>query len=330
MQRKKNMIQETTMQRKRTWKQNKIAERSKMTEQNKRDRQSKRTEQKKILEKGVTVLLVILGNMLYALSAKLFLLPAGLMTGGTTGIALVVNRYTGMSVSAFVLIFNIVMLLLGLAVLGKQFALTTVLSSFAYPISLEFFDRVLGDFVPTEDLWLCAVFFGLGVGISLGIVIRAGASTGGMDIPPLILNHYLRIPVSAGLLAFDIILLLLQAIDSPVENLLYGIVLMLIYTLVLDKMLLMGTTKTEVKVVSSRHEEIRREILRGLDRGVTMLSAESGYLGEKTQMIFSVISNRELPRLERIIHEIDPDSFMVVSRVSEVRGRGFSMKKEYR
>ncbi len=286
--------------------------------------------QNKTLEKCFTIFLVILGNTLYALSVKLFLFPADLMTGGTTGIALVVNRRTGLPVSSFVLAFNIAMLLLGLAVLGKQFALTTVLSSFVYPVALEFFDRLLGDFVPTEDPWLCAVFFGLGVGIALGIVIRAGASTGGMDIPPLILNHYLRIPVSVGLLVFDILILLAQALYHPVEKLLYGILLMLIYTVVLDKMLLMGTTRTEIKVVSSRHEEIRREILRGLDRGVTMLSAESGYLGEKTQMIFSVISNRELPRLERIIHEIDPDSFMVVSRVSEVRGRGFSMKKEYR
>lgn len=287
-------------------------------------------EKKRILEKGITICLVIIGNMLYALAAKLFLFPAGLMTGGTTGIALAVNRCTGLPVSAFVLVFNVVMLLLGWAVLGRQFALTTVLSSFAYPVSLEIFDRLLGDFQLTEDTWLCAVFFGLGVGIALGIVIRAGASTGGMDIPPLILNHYLKVPVSAGLLAFDIMILLLQVSYSPMENLLYGIVLILIYTAVLDKMLLMGTTKTEVRVISTRHEEIRREIIRSLDRGVTMLFAEGGYLGEETQMIFSVISNRELPRLERIIHEIDPDSFMVVNRVSEVRGRGFSLKKEYK
>ena len=94
--------------------------------------------------------------------------------------------------------------------------------------------------------------------------------------------------------------------------------------------MLMGATKTEVKIVSSHYEEIRKAILKDMDRGVTMLSAKSGYLGEKTEMIFSVISNRELPKLEEIVRETDPDSFMTVCRVSEVRGRGFSKKKEYR
>ena len=100
--------------------------------------------------------------------------------------------------------------------------------------------------------------------------------------------------------------------------------------MVLDKLMLMGTTRTEVKVVSPRAQEIRQAILRQMDRGVTMLEARTGYLDQDTQMIFSVISNRELPGVEKLIREIDPESFMVVSRVSEVRGRGFSMKKEYR
>ena len=91
----------------------------------------------------------------------------------------------------------------------------------------------------------------------------------------------------------------------------------------------MGTTRTEVKIITEHPEEIRNMILEKLDRGVTMMDAESGYLRQRTQMVFSVISNRELPRIERIIHEIDPDSFMVVSRVSEVRGRGFTKQKEY-
>lgn len=280
--------------------------------------------------RSFSLLLVLLGNMLYALTVKLFLMPADLMTGGTTGIALAVNHAFGIPISYFVLVFNIVMLLVGLMVLGKKFAVTTIISTFAYPIFLEILNRLLGDVVLTEDLWLCTLFSGLGIGLSLGLVIRAGASTGGMDIPPLVLNHYFRIPVSAGLYIFDFVILLFQAVYNPPEKVLYGIVLMLVYTFVLDKLLLIGTTKTEVKVVSKYHEQIRQAILQGLDRGVTMLHAESGYLCKQTQMVFSVISNRELPRIEKIVHDIDPDSLMVVSRVSEVRGRGFSMKKKYR
>ena len=176
---------------------------------------------------------------------------------------------------------------------------------------------------------MCTLFSGLGIGIALGIVIRSGASTGGMDIPPLVLKQYFRIPVSISMYVFDVCILLSQAIFRKPENILYGIVLVLVYTLVLDKMLLMGTTRTEVRIISEKSAEIRDAILKELDRGVTMLEGESGYLHNKTQMIFSVISNRELPRVEKIVRGIDPVSFMVVSRVSEVKGRGFSLNKKY-
>lgn len=276
------------------------------------------------------LILVVAGNMIYALAVKLFLMPAGLVTGGTTGIALAINHGVGIPVSGFVLVFNVLMLLTGLFLLGKQFAATTVISTFAYPAALELFDRIFGNLVLTDDLLLCTLFSGLGIGLALGVVIRAGASTGGMDIPPLALNRYFKIPVSVSMYVFDFCILLAQAVYNPPEKVLYGILLVLTYTVVLDKLMLMGTTRTEVKVISDKAEEIRGAILEKMDRGVTMLAGETGYLKQDTQMIFSVISNRELPRVQKLIREIDPESFMVVSRVSEVRGRGFSMSKKYR
>lgn len=272
---------------------------------------------------------VAAGNILYALTVKLFLLPSGLVTGGTTGMALTVNYLTGIPISGFVLIFNVVMLVLGYKVLGRAFASTTLASTFLYPMALEVFDRTLDGIVLTDDIFLCTLFSGLGIGMALGIVIRSGASTGGMDIPPLVLKQFFRIPVSVSMYAFDVCILLSQAVFRNAENILYGIVLVMIYTIVLDKMLLIGTTRTEVRIISQRSQEIRDAILRELDRGVTMLEGESGYLHHPTQMIFSVISNRELPKVERIIRGIDPESFMVVSRVSEVKGRGFSLNKKY-
>ena len=277
-----------------------------------------------------SVFIVILGNVLYALAVKLFLIPAGLVTGGTTGIGLAVNYAAGIPVATFVLVFNVVMLAAGFAVLGKQFALTTMVSTFTYPIALNFLDMMLGDVVLTQDIFICTIFSGLGIGLALGIVIRAGASTGGMDIPPLVLNHFFKLPVSVGLYLFDFIILLVQALFQPLEKVFYGIVLVIIYTVTLDKMLLMGTTKTEVRVVSDYAAEICDAILKRMDRGVTLLSAKGGYLKEDTTVVLSVISNRELPRVERLIHEIDPESFIVVNRVSEVSGKGFTMNKEYR
>lgn len=274
--------------------------------------------------------IVAAGNLLYALTVKLFVLPTGLVMGGTTGLGLTANYLTGVPISAFVLAFNMVMLLLGLCVLGRRFAATTLLSSFIYPLALELWQRLLGDYVLTEDVMLCTLFAGLGVGVSLGIVIRAGASTGGMDIPPLILNRLFRAPVSVCMYFFDVCILLSQGLFQSPEKLLYGVVLVMIYTMVLDKMLLMGTSRIEIKVVSEKSEEIRQAILQDLNRGVTLIQTESGYLRQNTQLVLSVLSSRELPKAEKLIHQIDPECFLMVSRISEVKGRGFSMQKKYR
>ena len=281
------------------------------------------------LKRTGTVATVILGNVFYAFVIRLFLLPGNLMTGGTTGIGLVVKHFTGTSISGFVLVFNIVMLIVGWTLLGKKFALTTVISSFTYPIALEAANHIFGDLVITTDPMLNTIFAGLGIGIGLGIVIRTGASTGGMDIPPLVLNKYFRIPVSVSLNIFDMLILVLQIVYNPPERVLYGVLLVMIYTTVLDKVLMMGNTKTEVKIISSQVEEIRQAILAQVDRGVTMLYGEGGYRQEQTQIVLSIVSNRELPRVEKLIRHIDPEAFMIVSRVTEVRGRGFSLSKHY-
>ena len=281
------------------------------------------------LKRAGTVATVILGNVFYAFVIRLFLLPGNLMTGGTTGIGLVVKHFTGTSISGFVLVFNIVMLIVGWTLLGKKFALTTVISSFTYPIALEAANHIFGDLVITTDPMLNTIFAGLGIGIGLGIVIRTGASTGGMDIPPLVLNKYFRIPVSVSLNVFDMLILVLQIVYNPPERVLYGVLLVMIYTTVLDKVLMMGNTKTEVKVISSQVEEIRQVILAQVDRGVTMLYGEGGYRQKQTQIVLSIVSNRELPRVEKLIRHIDPEAFMIVSRVTEVRGRGFSLSKHY-
>ena len=272
---------------------------------------------------------VVVGNMLYALLVKLFLLPAGLVTGGTTGLALIAEQLWQVPISGFVFVFNVVMLILGWLVLGKAFALTTVASSILYPFFLEVCSLVFGDLVLTRDPVLCTVFFGIGIGVALGMVIRAGASTGGMDIPPLVLNKFFKLPVSVGLYAFDFTILLAQLFFRPAENVLYGIVMTLIYTTVIDKMLLLGQSRTELKIISSKSREISNAIMRQVDRGVTLLHGRGGYLGNETELVLTVISNRELIKVEKLIHQIDPECFMVVSRVSEVRGRGFSMNKQY-
>ena len=277
-----------------------------------------------------TVLALVAGNALYSLTVVLFLIPSGLITGGATGIALAANRLIGLPVSGVLLLVNVVMLVAGWILLGRRFALSTLASTFLSPLTLAIWEELFQDYVLTDDLILCTIFAGLGIGVSLGIVIRTGGSTGGMDIPPLVLQKYFRIPVAVSMTVFDLAILLAQAVSSPKEQVLYGIVLVFVYSTVLDKVIMLGEHRTEVKIISTHTDEIRSVILSELDRGVTLLDAEGGYLRQPGQLLLTVISNRQLPRLEKLVHAIDPACFMVVSEVTEVRGRGFSLDKDYR
>ena len=279
--------------------------------------------------RAVSFLLVVLGNALYALTVKLFLLPANLISCGTTGLAITVNHLTGLPMTAFILVFNVCMLVVGWFLLGKKFALTTVFSSLFYPIALEILNHILGDISVTEDLLMNTIFSGLGLGLALGMVMRGGASTGGMDIPPLVLKKYFRIPVSVTLWGFDFVIMLTQMTFHSPEDLLYGILLLMFISYALNKVMLLGTSRTEVKIVSPKAEAIRDAILSRVDRGVTMLHGEGGFLHMPTEIILSVVSNHEMPRIERLARDIDPDCFMIVSRVTEVWGRGFSYDKRH-
>lgn len=281
----------------------------------------------RIRTRMIKLAMVVFGNLLYALSVTLFILPSNVISCGTTGIGLVLEHLWNVPISGFVLVFNVIMLALGWLVLGKGFAMTTELSSLLYPVLLEICQQLLGDGGVTENMLLNTLFGGMGLGASLGIVMRAGASTGGMDIPPLILKKLFSIPVSATLWIFDFLIMLAQMSFHTPEDLLYGIVMILTISIVLNKVTMLGTSRTEIKIVSQKSGEIRQGILSQVDRGVTLLHGEGGYLGKPTEVILSIVSNHELPKITVLAREIDPDCFMIVSRVTEVWGRGFSYGK---
>ena len=279
--------------------------------------------------KLLSIVFILLGNALHAACVTLFLLPADLISCGTTGIGLVMEHVFDIPLSAFIFVFNVVMLVVGWLILGKTFAMTTALSSLLYPFILEFMTWLLGDVHMTDNILLNTLFAGMGLATGLGIVIRAGASTGGMDIPPLVLKKYLGIPVSLSLGAFDFCIMSAQMFFHPLEDLLYGILLLIVISITLNKVLMFGVTKTQVKIISRKSDELRQAILSRGDRGVTMLHGSGGYRQDETEVILTIISNNELPKIQRIAREIDPGCFMIVNTVSEVWGQGFSLNRDY-
>ena len=272
---------------------------------------------------------VLLGNTIYALAVLLFIVPNGLITGGSTGLAIAANHVFHIPITAFVSIFNIGMFVVGFIFLGKAFALSTLISTFYFPFILSVFENTIGYTQLTTDPLLAAILGGVLIGSAIGIVIKCNASTGGMDIPPLVINKKIGLPVSVSMYAFDFLILLMQVFYTDREMVLYGIVLVATYTIILDKVLVVGKAQTEVMIVSAKYDEINNAIIQELDRGTTMLKSISGYMKNEYPVIMSVVSNRELPKLNELVLSIDEHAFMVVSKVNEVRGRGFTFKKEY-
>ncbi len=267
---------------------------------------------------------VIFGNTLNAFAVAFFILPNGLAMGGGTGISLIVNHFFNIPISVFVLIFNIIMFVIGAALLGKKFAITTAISTFYYPFILGVFQNVIGSYSATDDIFLNTFFAGLLMGLSLGIVVRAGASTGGMDIPPIVINKYFGISVSGAMYVFGCIILALQLTFRDTEKILYGIVLIMINSLVLDKMIVLGKQRVQLQIISEKSDEIKHAIMEKIGRGVTVLYGETGYMGERCNIVLTVVSSGQLLKAERIAKSIDPKSFVIVNSVKEVEGKGFS------
>lgn len=227
-------------------------------------------------------------------------------------------------------ILNILLFVLGAIMLGKNFALTTVLSTICYPIELAFMEWMEGKTGPiTSDPMLSTIFGGLLIGAAFGLVFRAGASTGGMDIPPLIINKKTGISLSLLLYGFDVITLILQMTFASGDQILYGILLVCIYSVTLEYMFAVGKRQIEIKIVSKKYTEISNAIHNRLDRGTTLVSISGGYTDEYTTAVTAVINNRQLFAATEMIDQIDPDAFIVISKCTEVRGRGFSDEKVY-
>ena len=210
--------------------------------------------------------LIILGNIIYALGVVFFVVPNGLVTGGTTGLALAANHFFNIPISMFVAFFNISMFVLGYSVLGKRFALSTLVSTLVYPLILTVLEVFVGYRSLTSNPLLATLCGGVFIGGAIGLVVKNEASTGGMDIPPLVLNKKLGIPISVAMYGFDCIILLMQTFYTNIEYVLYGLFLVLCYTFVLDKTLLIGKKQIQVLIVSKEHEAIKQSIIKEFAR----------------------------------------------------------------
>ncbi len=277
------------------------------------------------------LVLILLGNLLLAFDVAFFVVPSGLISGGVTGLSLAASRAFPLPLEVCIWGFTILFFLLGLAFLGKSFALSTLFSSVAYPLFFSVFNSIAAARPPlTGDIVLNTAFAGLLFGVGIGLILRTGASSGGADVLAMILNKRFGWSVSHMVYLIEAVILLLQIPFSTVDRILYGLIFVLIYSVLLEKVMLFGQDKIQIMVYSAFYEEINRMILTSMDKGSTLFPAKGGYTGEETWVVQTVIPKRSLFSMREKILAIDPKAFVVINPVSEVNGRGFTLNKNER
>jgi uncharacterized membrane-anchored protein YitT (DUF2179 family) len=275
------------------------------------------------------ILSVLVGNVLLAFGVCAFVVPNGIMLGGSTGIALAVQHFLpGLRLSVISAVINTALFVLGWICLGKKFAATSLLSTIVYPVILAVFEELPLAELFQEGIVLsglaCAVVFGLGI----GMVVRAGGSTGGMDIPPCILYKYRGIPVGTSMMFFDSAVVLLQVCINGLDGILCSLLVIFVMSNTVNKSLVSGEEKVQVMIFSPAYEEIRRALLEKVVVGVTMLDVETGYDRLKQKAVLSVIYARKYPQLRDVALSIDPKAFIVTSDVTNVNGKGYTLRRE--
>lgn len=272
---------------------------------------------------------ILLGNAFVAFAISTLVLENELISGGVTGLGIIANHYFGMKISLIVGILNICLFLLGLFFIGKKFALSTLISTFAFPFLLEFFNTNAIFHNYCQDILLAVILAGCLVGVGVGLMIRCDASSGGMDIIAIILNKKLGIPVFIMVNAFDFVILCMQATFSNPTKILYSIVFVFVTSYMLNKTLTKGSKMVQLVVISDYHDVIKKMILEEADAGVTSLYSQKGFNETDTKTLLSIIPPVKLNKIKEKIKTIDPVAFMIVATVDEVSGRGYTLERHH-
>jgi len=279
--------------------------------------------------------LIIIGSFILAAGFVFFITPHRIVPGGVYGIAIVVHYLTpgvfsfwpdGIPIGLFGLLLNIPLTIAGIKILGPKFGIKTVIG---FVLTSVFIDgitlmRVVGDAPLVGDILLSCVFGGVLIGFGLGLVFKSRATSGGSDIIAMIIAKYTKIQLGKLMIYVDstIVLLALFAFGDWAIPL-YSWIVIYITGRAIDITLEGADYNKALIIISKKHLEIKEKLLVDLERGGTYLKGEGMFTGEEKQIIYTVVSRREVAILQEYISQIDPDAFITVMDTKEILGEGF-------
>lgn len=279
-------------------------------------------EKKTVKRRILDYIVMTLASLIYAVGVASFIDPSNLAPGGLTGIAIIVNRYTGLETGTLIFVLNIPIVLIGFWKFGWRF----MVSTFYCVVLTSVFTNLLAPFgAATDDVLLAAIIGGALVAFSLGTVFKCGATTGGTDIIiKLLRKRFPHLRTGALFMLTDAVIVTVSAfVFRDINAALYAAITVVVSSLVMDVVLYGRDGAKMIYIISDHSEIITARLLEELDIGVTHMDGTGAYSGKEKKVIFCVMRKALAPRAEQIVKEEDPDAFMIVSSATEIFGEGY-------
>ncbi len=274
-------------------------------------------------------LVIAIGTFIYGLGVNFLMRPNGIISGGITGIAMVINyAFPVLPIGVMIFIINIPIFIVGFKVLGWRFVISSLVGMLGLSVFIDLIE--LFSFPLTDNPLLAALFAGVITGFGLGLVFLTGASTGGTDIiVKVVRRHHQHMNLGTLVFILDVVIIVIYAVTFRMfEAGMYSLIAIFVESKLIDVVLYGVNYGKVVYIISDKADEINRQINDIMDRGVTKLYGEGGYSGAKKTVLLVAIKRRQITRLKQIIKEIDPKAFVIMSESREVLGEGFQKNEE--
>jgi len=270
------------------------------------------------------ILYIIVGSLIIAFAFQVFLLPNDIISGGVSGLSIILHDVIGWDPAYIQYGLNIPLLVISWLALGKEVLVKSILGSLLFPF---FVDLMSGMEAWTLNPLLATLYGGVFTGIGVGLVYKAKGSTGGTAIVAQVLEKYTNMTMGETTLLSDGLIIIFGFFVFDIEAIMYGVIALVVISRFIDFVLIGNRTQKNVLIISDEPNAIRTEILENFDRGVTRIDVRGGYNNDGKEMLMVVIQDREITALQEMILQLDDDAFVVVMSASEVMGRGFSLDK---
>lgn len=268
--------------------------------------------------------IITLGCLIMAVAINIFFVPHKMLSGGLSGIVMVIYFFTGFPMGIASILLNIPLFYIAYRHLGVKYCINGLYGMLVFSILLDA-TGFLRDINAIDDIMLACIYGGIMDGLGAAMLFRVNAHSGGTDIIGSIINKYYGIGVGTVLTIFNVLLMLCSAFIFGLKPALYALTSMLITGMVINRVIDGFDFKKKVLIISDKYEEITKRIMQDTDRGATYINASGAYTNEEKRIIFVVVKLRQVMMIRNIIEECDPKAFMIISDVRDVFGKGFTL-----